>query len=203
MNIRLITIIIFVVIITGGLVIFFMNGQNTKELAERISPTREANLTPGGTSMPQNMTEVKSSDDRVTFMYPNSWQLTDSTGTKPAGKFGKILESWSITGDTDGASATQNAAVVTVEIEAGGSNLAIDDLVDCGMKTVSCDKIGIDNEQFIKSDAMLNSGVRLITVATFYDSNILRATAQVFPGSDQEKLTQEAESILMSFHFTN
>lgn len=193
MNIRLVTIIIFVLIILGGLSIFFMSERNTRELTERISPTGQQSHNE------TTATSVRSRDGRVNFTYPTKWILTDTTSTT-SGEFGPIIQSWTITNVS--GDPTENVAKIIIETQKGGSNLAIDQLVDCSMKTITCDKVGIDNEQFIRAESVLNTGMRTTTVATFYDDSILRATGTVTPGSDQAALATSVNEVLNSFTFS-
>lgn len=53
------------------------------------------------------------------------------------------------------------------------------------MKTLSCERIGINDQLFIKGVTKLNNGMELIQIATFYDSNVFRTTAYIQSGSNQ------------------
>jgi hypothetical protein len=123
------------------------------------------------------------------------------------GEFGIILQSWVLQSfPLDGGGQggiPDNSAKIDIEIQTGGENRSIDDLLDCGMKTTSCEKVGIDNEQFIKSESTLNTGMKTVSVATFFDDKILRANALIAPGADEAALTGTANAILQSFKFSD
>ncbi len=205
MNIRLVTVIIFVLIITGGLIIFFMNEQNTSRLSSVISPTSASES--ADMSSDNRITE-RSYDNRVAFSYPESWYSMDVTPGSGRGEFGRImqtlvLQSYPVASVSAGGAFPENAARITIEIQEGGRNLAIEELVECAGKTVTCEKVGIDNQQFIRSEGVLNTGLTTIVVATFYDDNVLRASALVSPGQEQEMYLRIVNDILNSFQFSD
>lgn len=208
MNVRVVTVLIFVLILVGGLFVFFMNEQNTKRLTSVISPTISSEKTvTTGTTLPDAVT-VKSNDNRVSFKYPESWHIMDVTPASGKGEFGPIMQSWVVQSypiTAVGAAGTfpENSARINIEIQSGGGNLPIEDLVDCSGKTVTCEKVGINGEQFIRSEAVLNTGMSSITVATFYDSKVMRASALVPTGSEQSLYITTVNTILNSFTFSD
>lgn len=202
MNIRFLTVLVFVLIMVGGLGIFFLNEQNTKQLASRLHPSLPETSDPA-----DDMVTVRSNDNRVSFQYPGSWSMTETSGKNQRGKFGPILQSWTLQNtdiiSTESGVLAPDMARIIVTLQSGGSNLPIDALLDCTLKTMTCDKIGIDNEQFITSDTVLNTGMRIVSVATFYDENVLIGEGIIAPGQDQAMLTDEVVSILHSFKFSH
>ena len=205
MNIRLVIVLIFVIIIFGGLGIFFMNEQNTKQLAQRINPTGQQSASASGDIVLAGGETVTSSDVRVSFRYPNDWYMRDTTVTGGKGKFGTIVQSFvvqSVPFVQAGGEISDNLAKIDIEIQTGNTNLSIDSLVDCTLKTVTCKTIGIDNEQFLRADAVLNTGMRTITVGTFYDDKILLASALITPGDQEGELTNTVNAIVNSFRFS-
>jgi hypothetical protein len=206
MNVRLITGAIFVLIILSGLGLFFMNSQNTKYLTERISPTAEPTsmaVTPS--AILSDALTAASQGQRVTFRYPRSWNLRETTVQGGRGTFGIILQSWILqsflTREAGQDGIPDNTAKIDIEIETAGGDLPLERLVDCGMKT-TCEKVGIDNEQFIMSEGTLNSGMKSLSVATFFDNKILRMHALIAPGVEQAKLTEIVNAIFQSIKFS-
>jgi hypothetical protein len=207
MNVRLITGLIFVIIILGGFGLFFMNEQNTKELAERVSPTIVSDTIDNYPGYVLTDTKTASSmGQRVTFQYPNDWTLKETTIKGGRGQFGIILQSWVLQSfplnDAGQGGIPENSAKIDIEIQTGGENLPIESLVDCGMKTTSCEKISIDNEQFIRSEQTLNTGMKAISVATFFDNKILRANALIASGAEQQEKTEIVNAIFQSINFS-
>ena len=208
MNIRLIIGLIFIIIILGGLGLFFMNEQNTKQITERMGSVTP--VTPAGnenteTSAIPNAATATTSDGRVSFQYPENWYLKDTTVAGKKGKFGTIMQSLIVQNvpfPTSGGVISDNIASIDITVQAGGANLSIDDLVDCGMKTTTCTTIGIDNEQFIRADSTLNTGMKTVTIGTFYDNKILLASALITPGDQETALAQSVNDILNSFTFS-
>lgn len=179
--------------------------QEALQPTTTISPSQTVSPSP---SSIQNGVTVTSKDGRVQFMYPKTWKLQETTNPKGGnGQFGKIVQSWVLTSFASGSAGQggipQNSAKIDFEIMTGGQNLPIDDLVDCSGKTVSCDKIGIDNERFIKRIEMQSDGMTVITVATFYDDKILRASGLIQTGPDQEENVKTVNAIFNSIHFVN
>jgi hypothetical protein len=208
MNIRVITVVIFLVIILGGLGVFFMNEKNTQELTERITPTVSSETisdAPG--PFTAHAQTGYSMGQRVSFQYPGDWELRETTIKGGRGEFGTILQSWvlqSFPMEPEGQGGIpNNSAKIDIEIQNGGGNHPLDDLLDCDMKTTSCEKIGIDNEQFIKTESTLNTGMKTVSVATFFDDKILRANALIAPGTDEAALTSTVNAILQSFKFSD
>lgn len=202
--------ILFLILITAGGYMFLLQGK--QKLAQTApSPTTASSPSPttasSQSSIP-NSTTVTSKDGRGQFMYPKTWKLQETTNPKGGnGQFGKIVQSWVLTSFASGSAGQggipQNAAKIDMEIMQGGKNMPIDELVDCSGKKVSCEKIGIDNEQFIKATSVLNTGMIVITVATFYDDKVLRASGLIETGKDQEENRKTVEAIFNSIHFVN
>lgn len=70
------------------------------------------------------------------------------------------------------------------------------------MKTTTCETIGIDNEQFIRADTTLNTGMKTIAIGTFYDDKVFLASALITPGDQEETLTKTVNDILNSIKFS-
>lgn len=146
-------------------------------------------------------------DGRVKFSYPEKWYLKETTVPDGgSGQFGPIFQSFVLqsfqAADAGQGGIPEDAAKIDIEIQTGGQNLPVEDLVDCRMKTVSCEKIGIDNEQFIRSEQVLNTGMTLITLATFYDDKILRMSALINAGPGSEENKTLVSEIFNSITFT-
>lgn len=153
-------------------------------------------------TQPSNKT-ITSSDGRVSFQYPSNWSIEESSGGK--GEFGTIMQKWILTSYQPAAEQggiPANSGQVVVEIQNGGSNLSIDQLIDCNMK-LTCEKVGIDNEQFLKATGTLNSGSEEEIVATFYDNKILKMSGLATAGSNQQQLLQTINTIMNSIKFSN
>lgn len=194
----LLGIILIAILVLGGAYLFMNNGVTntaTPDVTSETNPPAEDS---------SDMVTVRSSDNRVSFQYPGSWTLSDTPSQTAKGKFGTIIQGWTLQNTaTAQANLSENTAKVTITIQNGGSNLSIDALVDCSMKTITCDKIGIDNEQFITSDTTLNTGTVMTSVGTFYDDKVLLGEAMVAPGQDQEALKAQVMEILHSFKFSD
>lgn len=153
-------------------------------------------------TQPSNKT-ITNSDGRVLFQYPSNWYIVESTGGK--GEFGTVMQKWILTSYQPAAEQggiPANSGQVVVEIQNGGSNLSIDQLIDCNMK-LTCEKVGIDNEQFLKATGTLNSGSEEEIVATFYDNKILKMSGLATAGSNQQQLLQTINTIMNSIKFSN
>lgn len=160
-----------------------------------VSPTPLPTLTPSPSAPIPDRVSVTSKDGRIQFTSPKTWYLSEQkipAGGK--GQFGPMTDSWLIT-------SFVNTAKIDMEIMEGGRNLSIDQLVDCSGKTVVCEKIGIDSEQFIKRTERQSDGMIVITVATFYDDKILRASGLIQVGPDQQENIKTVEAIFNSFKF--
>lgn len=205
MNIRLIIGLIFVIIILGGLGIFFMNEQNTRRLSERINPTGIKNADNEVKNVFPNGATVTTNDDRVSFQYPENWYEKDTTVPGKKGKFGSVVQALTLQNipfPTVTGTISDDLAKIDIEIQSGGTNLSIDALVDCTMKTTICNTVGIDSEQFIRADTTLNTGMKTIALGTFYDDKVLIVNALITPGDQEETLTKNVNDIINSIKFS-
>lgn len=146
-----------------------------------------------------------SSDNRVVVTFPSTWYVQDTTQNGAYGNFGQILQTWTITNyppPNTPSSMTENGVTIDFSIQQGAGNLSLQQLLDCGMKTTSCETIGINSEQFLKSTATLNTGISTVSVATFYDQNILTATAMIGTGDKKAANQKEVDKILNSITFS-
>jgi hypothetical protein len=189
----------YIWVIVGILVILgiFFAIKNFKLIHMNSSGVSQTSQT-----QPSNKT-ITSSDGRVSFQYPSNWNVVESTGGK--GEFGTIIQKWILTSYQPAAEQggiPANSGQVVVEIQNGGSNLSIDQLIDCNMK-LTCEKVGIDNEQFLKATGTLNSGSEEEIVATFYDNKILKMSGLATAGSNQQQLLQTINTIMNSIKFSN
>jgi hypothetical protein len=143
-----------------------------------------------------------SEDGRVTVTFPSTWHIAEATPQGTYGQFGLVIQTFTITNYSPGNTALQkNGVRIDFTIEQGGGNLPLESLLDCGGKTLTCERVGIDNEQFIQSTATLNTGMQTIGLGTFYDQNILVANALIAAGNKQATNKKEAEKILRSIKF--
>jgi hypothetical protein len=154
-----------------------------------------------------SQTSFTSSDKRVQLTYPSDWHSTDTTPKKGSGQFGPYMQSWIIQSfpmqQAGQGGIPENSVKIDFEIMQGGGNLPLESLIDCQMKTESCERVGINSELFIKGVTTLNNGMKVIQIATFYDNNVFRATAYIQSGSKQSTNTVTAETILNSISFTS
>lgn len=190
---------IYIWVIIGALVVLgaIFAIKNVKVL--KMNP---ADNLPGSKISEPTTKTVTSSDGRVSFTYPSDWYIEESTGG--TGQFGTIMQQWIISSYEPRAGEVEvpeNSAQVIVEIQDGGSNLSIDQLVDCGMK-LTCEKIGIDNEQFIKATGALNTGTQDAIVASFYDDKVLKMSGLVTNGPNQQQLLETVNNIENSIRFS-
>lgn len=191
------------VLIVIGIGAFFITQKTTRE-----TQNTSANQPTAVQTQDTAMISVTSKDGRVTFQYPSNWFLQDTTNPAGgSGQFGPIFQSWTLSSfsptevvGSDGIPT--NSAKIDIEIQEGGGNLSIDQLVDCNGKTITCEKIGIDSEQFIKATGVLNIGAKTISVATFYDDKILKMSAIVSPGPDQDQVVNTVNQIFNSITFS-
>lgn len=193
---------ILTAIILLGIAFFYLNEKGTEYLERKASevPTAPVENTTAPTQ------EFTSSDGRIAVSFPTSWYVVDTTPVGGFGQFGPIIQTWTIASfpmTETGSTIPENGVKIDFTIEQGGSNLPLESLVSCDGKTITCERIGIDSELFIRSTATLNTGVQTIIVATFYDQNILRAEVSIQPGANQAAGADEAETILRSIRFQN
>lgn len=187
--------VIIGVLVIGGIIFAVKNVKSVKTLTNNTSEQTQQQTS-------ENKT-ITSTDGRVSFQVPTNWIVEETQGGQ--GEFGPIIQEWILTNYTPAAGETAmppNSAMVTVQIESGGSNLSIDQLVDCQMK-MTCQKVGIDSEQFIQAKGTLNVGTEIQTVATFYDNNILRLEGVATSGSGQQRNMEIINQIENSVKFSN
>lgn len=186
--------VIIGILVVGGIIFAVRNVKMSN-----LNPANNIEQTQNPES---SMKTVTSSDGRVSFQVPTNWTVEETQGGQ--GQFGQIIQQWEVTSFVPTADGTTppNSGMVTVQIESGGSNLSIDQLVDCGMK-LTCEKVGIDSEQFIKATGTLNTGSQMQTVATFYDSNIFKMEGVATSGADQQQNMAIINQIENSIKFSN
>lgn len=189
-------IIIAIAILGAGFV--FLEGKLSNSGSSAPSPT------PIQKVATQHFTNA---DGRVEVTFPSSWYERDTTQKGTFGTFGPIIQAWTISNflpqNTTPNGIPTNGVFIDFTIEQGGSNLSLNSLLNCSIKTTVCTTVGIDNEQFAKSITTLNTGVTTISVATLYDQNILLATATIGTESDQTATINDAEKIFNSIKFQN
>lgn len=194
----LIIIFVLALISTGY---FFL--QNTKP--QQISETSATQTTLSPTKS-QTKTFV-TSDKRIAIDYPKDWTVIDTTLKGSKGQFGPFVESWVIQSfpqDEPGRGGIpENSVKIDFEIMEGGGNLPLEALIDCKMKTITCERIGIGESLFLKAESTLNTGMKTVQVATFYDSNVFRGIAYVQTGEKQSANVAIAEKLLNSITFQN
>ena len=194
--------VILTAILVLGFAFFFINERGADYLEKNTSNTSTVPVE-NTTATTQEFT---SSDGRISLRFPASWYVVDTTPAGGAGQFGPIVQTWTIANfpATEGASGNgENTVTIDFTIEEGGGNLPLESLVSCDGKTITCERIGIDNELFAQSKAVLNTGTQLTTIATFYDQKILKATASIQAGDRQAANAIEAEKVLQSIRFQN
>lgn len=166
-----------------------------------LSQPQKSSITPTPQAVAVNQ-KFTTSDGRVTIAFPSTWYVSDTTVAGTYGNFGQYTQTFTVTSYKDNTAAIpQNGVKIDFAIEQGGANLPIESLLDCGGKTLTCERVSIANEQFIQSTATLNTGMQTIGVGTFYDQNVLIASAQIQIGDMQAANAKEADKILHSITF--
>lgn len=194
------TYISFALIALLTLIYYFIQAKGPEKLS-KSPPTQQV------TQAPISTKQFMTSDKRIAISYPATWYATDSTPASGNGQFGPYVQAWTVQSFQNQqvgqvAEIPENSAKIDFEIMQGGQNLPLESLIDCGMKTVACERIGINNELFIKASSVLNTGMKVIQIATFYDNNVFRATAYIQTGDKQDENATEVEEIFNSVTFS-
>jgi hypothetical protein len=190
-------------IVILGIVYVFIE----KKISEAPAQNAALSGTPAPATNANTLQEFTSSDGRVTVSFPSSWYVRDTTEKGSSGQFGPYTQTWTVSNyvlpDTGGNTIPENGIKIDFAIQRGGENLPLEALLDCGNKTLTCERVGINNEQFLKSTATLNTGMRTIGAATFYDQNILQVHSMIQTGNEQNTNEAVTQKVVDSVKFSS
>jgi hypothetical protein len=157
-----------------------------------------------------NRQPFESKDKDLRFLYPNNWTLVDNTPNNENGTFGKILQSFLLTSyepsKVVSGGLPENAVRVEGVVSLGGKdketlmlrNKSLDQIIDCGGKTISCENSEINGTLFRRATHGLNNGNMLIQIASKNQDKVYMFTIVVSSGSEQQKQLAQAEQIIKS-----
>jgi hypothetical protein len=152
----------------------------------------------------------ESKDKDLRFFYPNNWTLVDNTPNDENGTYGKIIQSFLLTSyepsKVVSGGLPENAVRVEGVVSLGGKdketlmlrNKSLDQIIDCGGKTISCDNSEINGTLFKRATHGLNNGNILIQLASKNQDKIYMFTVVVSSGSEQQKQLAQAEQLIKS-----
>lgn len=156
-----------------------------------------------GTTIPSNLSEKFTSKNAIfTFHYPFAWKITDTTHTERGDISGKKIQTWTLTNFTSTGSnegIPVGSTVVEFELRENTNSIDLDSVVTCNMKSISCDDVVINNQNYKRNVEVLNSGVTLIILGTIKDQTILKVTALVSQGDNQSEQVKSIESMVSTF----
>lgn len=168
----------------------------------------QPNTKPTPTPNPDPTQKVyKSNGSDFQLTYPNEWQIVDNTPTSQKNSYGEVIQSIVLSNYSQNEAVSGGLPSDAIRLELVKTkittDISIDQLIDCGGKTISCLNTEINGTLFKKATQVLNTGNTLIQLATKKDTYIYQITGVVSFSQNAEKNLQQLEKVINSLSFNN
>jgi hypothetical protein len=131
---------------------------------------------------------------------PDNWKFFITTPTSGNGEFGKIIESWIIqsfqTTSAGQGGIPADSVKMDFSIEQTDREVELEQIVQCGPKSLSCSIVTINGTMYKKDSQVLNSGMQVISLGTKKDNLVFRATIMIQAGAKQADNRELVDKIL-------
>ena len=143
-----------------------------------------------------------SKDKSFSSYYPASWYLRETSVTDSRRQYGTVIQSWVISSlplpEKEGGGVPYNS--IRIEFEESISSInSLEALGECGMKSISCEMITLDGQEYRQSVSTLNTGDTSVVLETIKNKRFYRATALIRSGRDDMELYNTFKSMSQTF----